>query len=65
MEEKMKKRLLGLSLAALNIFKLIDVLVGNRDARETEVEGLDIPQMGVPGYSRVQLNKASETPMSR
>jgi Amt family ammonium transporter len=54
-----------LSLAALIILKLINVLVDNRDTREIEVEGVDIPQIGVPGYSGVQLDKAAETPMSR
>jgi ammonium transporter, Amt family len=32
---------------------------------ETEIEGLDIPEMGITGYSGIQLDKASETPMSR
>jgi hypothetical protein len=54
-----------LSLAALIIFKLINVLVDNRDAREIEVEGIDIPQIGVPDYSKGQPTKASERPMSR
>ncbi len=52
-------------LISLIIFKLIDVFVGNRVDRETEVEGLDVPEMGVPGYSGVLLDKTSETPMSR
>jgi hypothetical protein len=54
-----------LSLAALIILKLINVLLDNRDTREIEVEGADIPQIGVLSYSRGQLNKASERPMSR
>ena len=52
-------------LAALILFKLIDLVVGNRVDKETEMEGLDVPEMGVPGYSGIQLDKASETPMSR
>jgi Amt family ammonium transporter len=30
---------------------------------EVEIEGLDVPEMGVPGYSGVQMDKDSETPM--
>jgi Amt family ammonium transporter len=52
-------------LISLVVFKLIDILAGNRVDKEAEVDGLDIPEMGVPGYSGVQLDKASETPISR
>jgi Amt family ammonium transporter len=52
-------------LISLIIFKLIDIFVGNRVDKETEMEGLDVPEMGVPGYSGIQLDKASETPVSR
>ncbi len=52
-------------LISLVVFKLIDILAGNRVDREAEVDGLDIPEMGVPGYNGVQLDKASETPISR
>lgn len=49
-------------LISLAIFKLIDVLVGNRVDQESEVEGLDLPEMGVPGYNGVILDKVAETP---
>ncbi len=52
-------------LISLIIFKLIDIFVGNRVDKDTEVEGLDVPEMGVPGYSGVHLDKAAETPISR
>ena len=52
-------------LISLIVFKLIDLLVGNRVDAETEIEGLDIPEMGLLGYSGIQLDKASETPVSR
>jgi Amt family ammonium transporter len=52
-------------LISLIIFKLIDLLVGNRVDREAEVEGLDLPEMGMCGYSGIQLDKTSETPISR
>lgn len=47
------------------VFKLIDVTIGLRVKPEDEVEGLDIPEMGVPGYIGIKLDKFSETPMSR
>ena len=47
------------------IFKLLEVTVGNRTEPETEIEGLDIPEMGVAGYSGVKLDKHSETPISK
>jgi Amt family ammonium transporter len=38
----------GLAVALL--FKLLDVFVGNRVDRETEIKGLDVPEMGVEAY---------------
>jgi len=32
---------------------------------ETEIAGLDIPEMGVAGYAGVKLDKHSETPISK
>ena len=52
-------------LISLIVFKLIDLIVGNRVDEETEIEGLDIPEMGLLGYSGIQLDKASETPIAR
>ncbi len=46
------------------VFKLIDVLVGQRVAADVEVDGLDIPEMGVQGYVGVKLDKLAETPVS-
>jgi len=37
-------------IAALIFFKLVDVLWGNRVAAKDEITGLDITEMGVPGY---------------
>ena len=45
------------------VFKLIDVMVGNRINPHAEVDGLDVPEMGVPGYVGVKLDKHSETPL--
>lgn len=52
-------------LISLVIYKLIDVVVGHRPDKAIEVEGLDIPEMGLQGYCGVQLDKASESPVSR
>jgi ammonium transporter, Amt family len=52
-------------LAALIIFKLIDVFIGNRAEPSAEIDGLDVPEMGVPGYAGIKLDKHSETPFSR
>ena len=32
------------------VFKLIDVVIGLRADPQAELEGLDVPEMGVPGY---------------
>jgi Amt family ammonium transporter len=37
-------------IVAAIVYKLIDVTIGNRVSAAAEVEGLDIPEMGVPGY---------------
>jgi Amt family ammonium transporter len=47
------------------MFKFIDKVVGNRVKPEDELAGLDIPEMGVEGYSGVKMDKNSETPLSR
>ncbi len=52
-------------LVSLIVFKLIDILVGNRVKPEAEIQGLDIPEMGVSGYMGVKLDKHSETPISK
>ena len=52
-------------LISLVVFKLIDIVVGNRVDPEAEIVGLDIPEMGVPGYAGVKLDKHSETTISR
>jgi Amt family ammonium transporter len=46
------------------VFKLIDKTIGLRTKKEEEIEGLDIPEMGVNGYSGVVADKVAETPVS-
>jgi Amt family ammonium transporter len=52
-------------LISFVVFKLIDVFLGHRTTPAAEIEGLDIPEMGVQGYVGVKLDKHSETPFSR
>ena len=52
-------------LISLVVFKVIEMIVGNRVDPATEVEGLDIPEMGVRGYVGIKLDKFSETPFSK
>jgi Amt family ammonium transporter len=47
------------------VFKLIDKVVGLRVERDVELEGVDMAEMGLPGYSGVALDKIAETPISR
>lgn len=47
------------------MFKLLDLLVGNRVDAATEMYGLDLPEMGIDGYSGVKLDKNAETPLSK
>ncbi len=47
------------------VFKLIAVMFGTmRTTVEEEIEGLDVPEMGLQGYVGVVLDKAAETPHS-
>ena len=39
-------------------FKLVDAVMGNRVAADAEIEGLDIPEMGVLGYPDTVLSPA-------
>jgi Amt family ammonium transporter len=54
-----------LSTLAYIVYKIAEVIFGNRVPIETEIEGLDIPEMGVPGYSGVVLDKRTEDPQPR
>jgi Amt family ammonium transporter len=47
------------------VFKVIDKIVGNRVSAKTEMEGLDVPEMGAEGYAGIKLDKNAETPLSR
>ena len=47
------------------MFKLLDKIVGNRVKANVEMYGLDIPEMGIDGYSGIKMDKNAETPLSR
>jgi len=40
-------------VASMIFFKIVDMLIGNRVSAEVEIEGLDVPEMGVPGYAEI------------
>lgn len=54
-----------LSVLSLIVYYIAEKLVGNRVSLEHEIEGLDVPEMGVPGYAGMVMDKQSETPMPR
>ena len=53
-----------IGVVAFIVFKFINAVVGNRVRAEIEIVGLDVPEMGLPGYVGVKLDKHSETPLS-
>jgi Amt family ammonium transporter len=53
-----------LSILAWIVYKIAEVTVGNRVSIEVEIEGLDVPEMGVAGYSGMVMDKNSETPVA-
>jgi ammonium transporter, Amt family len=42
--------IVAIGILGLIVFKAIDIVVGLRADAKAEVEGLDVPEMGVPGY---------------
>ena len=54
-----------LSILSLIVYYIAEMLVGNRVSLEDEIEGLDVPEMGVPGYAGMVMDKQAETPMPR
>ncbi len=54
-----------IGIVSFVVFKLIDAIVGLRPTPKVEVDGLDVPEMGIPGYVGIKLDKFSETPMSK
>ncbi len=54
-----------LSILSIIVYKIVDVIVGNRVSEEVEVDGLDIPEMGVTGYNGMVMDKSMETPHAK
>jgi Amt family ammonium transporter len=54
-----------LAIISYIVFKVTGALSGGiRVSSEVELEGVDVPEMGVLGYSGFAMDKAAETPMS-
>ena len=54
-----------LSILSIIVYYIAEKLVGNRVPLEIEIEGLDVPEMGVTGYSGMVMDKQGETPMAK
>jgi Amt family ammonium transporter len=54
-----------LSVLSLIAYYIAEKTVGNRVSVDVEIEGLDVPEMGVPGYGGMVMDKQSETPLAR
>ena len=54
-----------LSVLGVIVYYIAEKTVGNRVSRDVEIEGLDVPEMGVAGYSGMVMDKQSETPYVR
>jgi Amt family ammonium transporter len=52
-----------LSLLSLLVYFIAEKLVGNRVSKEVEIAGLDLPEMGAPGYAGFVFDRASESPV--
>ena len=57
--------LVFIGLCGWLLFAFLDKIVGNRVSDEVELLGLDLPEMGMEGYSGIKMDKNSETPLSR
>jgi len=53
------------SILSIIVYYIIEKTVGNRVSVEVEIEGLDVPEMGVAGYAGMVMDKQSETPYVR
>jgi len=54
-----------LSILSIIVYWIIEKTVGNRVSIEVEIEGLDVPEMGIAGYAGMVMDKQSETPHAR
>src|SRR5215510_13946851 len=49
-----------IGVVSVIVYKVIDVTIGNRVSASAEVEGLDLPEMGIPGYVGVAEEAEAE-----
>ena len=49
-----------IGLISVIVYKVIDAVIGNRVPAAVEIEGLDIPEMGIPGYVGVADDAEAE-----
>jgi Amt family ammonium transporter len=55
-----------LSVLSVIVFYVVKAILGtHRVIEEVELDGLDIPEMGIPGYGGITMDKDSETPHSK
>ncbi|HTB53291.1 MAG TPA: ammonium transporter [Ferruginibacter sp.] len=57
--------LIFVGIAGWLMFKLLDVVIGNRVSADVELAGLDLHETGIDGYAGIKLDKNAETPLSR
>jgi len=58
--------LIFIGISGWLMFKVLNIIVGgNRVKPDVELYGLDLPEMGIDGYSGIKMDKNSETPLSR
>jgi ammonium transporter, Amt family len=57
--------IITLSILAIIVYFIAEKIVGNRVSKDVEIEGLDVPEMGVSGYNGMVMDKQSETPMMK
>jgi Amt family ammonium transporter len=53
-----------LSLLSIFVYFVIEKIVGNRVSKEVEIQGLDLPEMGAPGYAGFVADHKAETPVT-
>ena len=47
----------------MTICFVIEKIVGNHVLKDVEIEGLDLPEMGAPGYSGMIRDRKTGTPV--
>jgi len=53
-----------LSVLSIIVYKVVEAIVGNRVSKEVEIQGLDMPEMGAPGYAGFVADHKAETPVT-